>query len=163
MVPEGVEAHLDHFVGLDDPDAVLVAVINAQGSLGTATAKRMMLPGYFFETRGSHPFVGQATRQTMVDMHYAEMVTDQVSYHLPSDFAVEGAPEDSKISWAGHAIFNTKSVQSPSTVTVARSLARAFTFAKPGEYQELSGFYQKVAAIDQQQIVLTRAANEKGN
>jgi hypothetical protein len=123
----------------------------------------MMLPGYLFQTRGSHPFVGQAERQTLVDMHYGEIIADQVTYHLPSGFAVEGAPQDNKLTWAGHAILTIKSVQSPGNLTVARSLARAFTFAKPEEYQELSGFYQKMAALDQQQIVLTRAANEKGN
>jgi hypothetical protein len=163
MVPEGVEAHLDHFLGLDDEDVVLVAVIHTQGALGTATAKRMMVPGFFFETRGSHPFVGQATRQTMVDMHYGEIVADQITYHLPSGFAVESVPQDNKITWAGHAILTDKSVQSPGNLTVGRSLARAFTFAKPEEYQDLRGFYQKMAEADQQQVVLTRAANEKGN
>jgi hypothetical protein len=77
---------------------------------------------------------------------------------------VEGAPQDNKITWAAHAVFTTKSVQSPGKVTLARSLARAFTFAQPEEYQDLSGFYQKVAASDQQQLVLTLApATVKGN
>jgi hypothetical protein len=43
-------------------------------------------------------------------------------------------------------------------------LARAFTLAKPLEYQDLRGFYQKVAAADQQQLVLTAAPQAgKGN
>ena len=38
-----------------------------------------------------------------------------------------------------------------------------FTFAKPEEYQDLRGFYQKIAAADQQQLVLTRTPVAKGN
>jgi hypothetical protein len=49
-------------------------------------------------------------------------------------------------------------------VVVARTLARAFTEAKPEEYQDLRGFYQKVATADQQQLVLAAApAAAKGN
>ena len=76
---------------------------------------------------------------------------------------MEGAPQDAKISWPQHAILSNKTTSSPGQITVARSLARAFTFAKPEEYQELRGFYQKVAAADQQQLVLTRAPEVKGN
>jgi hypothetical protein len=49
-------------------------------------------------------------------------------------------------------------------VTIARQLSRAFTIAKPEEYQDLRSFYQKIAAADQQQLVLTTApAAPKGN
>jgi hypothetical protein len=48
-------------------------------------------------------------------------------------------------------------------ITIARRMARAFTFAKPDEYQNLRDFYQKVAASDQQQLVLTAANAAKGN
>jgi hypothetical protein len=162
-IPEGVEAHVDHFVALDDPDSNLLAVVNISGSLGTATSKRLLLPGYFFETRGAHPFVAQDKRLEPVDMHYGDMVTDQITYHLPDGFSVEGSPQDAKISWPQHAILTDKSITAPGKVTVYRQLARALTFAAPEEYQDLRGFYQKVAAADQQQIVLTAAAAAKGN
>jgi hypothetical protein len=35
--------------------------------------------------------------------------------------------------------------------------------ATPEEYQDLRGFYQKVATADQQQLVLTRDPDGKGN
>ena len=58
---------------------------------------------------------------------------------------VEGAPPDASIPWTGHAAYVTKTVSTPGQVVVARTLARAFTEAKPEEYQDLRGFYQKVA------------------
>ncbi|MGA2086738.1 MAG: DUF3857 domain-containing protein [Terracidiphilus sp.] len=163
MVPEGVEAHLDHFLALDDPDSNLLAVVNVQGTLGAATSKRLLLPGYFFETRGSHPFVDQEKRLEPVDMHYGDQITDQVVYHLPAGLAVESAPQDTKIPWPEHAVFITRTVSAPGQITIARILSRAFTIAKPEEYQDLRGFYQKVATADQQQLVLTRAPAAKGN
>jgi hypothetical protein len=38
IVPEGVEAHIDHFLGLDDPEVNLLAFVNVRGSLGASTA-----------------------------------------------------------------------------------------------------------------------------
>ncbi len=158
QVPEGIEANLDHFLGLDDPDVNLIAIVKVTGTLGTATAKRLLLPGFFFETRGAHPFVDEEKRQEPVDMRYAEEVTDEITYRLPPGMTVEGAPQDEKIPWQGHAVLVSKTKVDGGQVTVARQLARAFTFAKPEEYENLRDFYQKVATADQQQIVLTRSA-----
>jgi len=163
IFPDGVEAHIDHFIGLDDPNVNLIAFVKANGTLGSATSKRVLLPGFFFETRGSHPFVDQEKRLESVDMHYADQVTDQVAYHLPPGLAVEGAPQDAKITWAGHAALATKTVPASGEITIARQLVRGFTFAKPEEYQDLRGFYQKIAAADQQQLVLTASPTSKGN
>jgi hypothetical protein len=163
LVPDGIDAHIDHFLGLDDPDVNLIAIVNVHGTLGAATSKRLLLPGFFFETRGGHPFVNQDKRLEPVDMEYAEQVTDQIVYHLPAGMTVEGTPPDAKIPWEGHAVFVTKAVAAPGQITIARQLARAFTLAKPEEYQDLRSFYQKVAAADQAQLVLTRTPVAQGN
>ena len=163
MVPDGVEAHVDHFVGMDDPYANLVAVVNIRGTLGVATSKRILIPGFFFETRGSHPFVNQEKRLEPVDMHYDEQINDQIVYQLSASLTVEGSPKDTKIPWADHAAYGTKVVSTPGKITIVRQFARAFTVAKPEEYQDLHDFYQKVATADQQQLVLTRAPASKGN
>jgi hypothetical protein len=163
IVPEGVEAHVDHFLGLDDPEVNLMAFVSVRGSLGVSTAKRLLLPGFFFQTGGHHPFVNQEKRLEPVDMHYGDEVQDQITYHLPPGLGVEGAPQDTRIPWPQHAVFATKSVSAPGQVTIARVFSRAFTLAKPEEYQDLRGFYQKIAASDQQQLVLTASAAPKGN
>jgi hypothetical protein len=163
IMPEGVEAHIDHFIGLDNPDANLIAVINARGTLGSATSKRLLLPGFFFEVRGHKPFVDQAQRQTSVDMQYGEQIIDQVIYQFPSSFSVEAAPRDTNISWADQAVLRTKTLQGAGQVTIARSLERTFTLLKPEQYQDLRAFYQKVDANDQQQLVLAINPERKGN
>ena len=162
IVPEGVEAHVDHFLGLDDPNALLMAVIKVTGTLGTATSKRLILPGFFFETREPEPFVNEETRLEQIDMHFASQVTDQLTYDLPSGATVEGAPQDAKVAWADRAMYIVKTKSDSGEVTVGRLLARAFDVAKPEDYQDLRGFYQKVAAADQGQFVLTVPASQKG-
>jgi hypothetical protein len=162
IVPEGVEAHVDHFLGLDDPGSLLMAIVKVTGTLGTATSKRLILPGFFFETRESEPFVNEETRQQPIDMHYAEQVTEQLIYDLPAGASVEGAPEDTKVSWEGRAVYIVKSKSDPGQITVARVLARAFDLARPLDNQDLRGFYQKVSAADQGQLVFTVPANQKG-
>jgi hypothetical protein len=157
LVPDGVTAHIDHFSGLDDPDAKLIAFVLAKGSIGAATSKRIMLPAFFLDTRGEHSFVAQEKRTQFVDMHYGDFVTNQITYHLPDGFSVEGAPQNVVIAWPQHANFVIKSVSAPGQITIAHSIARAFTFAKPEEYQDLRSLYQKIAAADQQQLVLTKS------
>jgi hypothetical protein len=167
-VPDGVEAHVDHFLSMSDPYTNLMAVVNMTGSLGTATGKRLILPGFFFETRGSIPFVNEDKRLEPVDMHYGNRVTDDITYHLPDGMTVEGAPQDTNIPWPGHALLVAKSVVQPGQIIIGQTLSVAFTLAKPEEYQDLRGFYQKVAAADQEQLVLTAspavaASAGKGN
>jgi hypothetical protein len=163
MVPDGVEAHIDHFLGLGDPAGNLIGIVNVQGAPGTATAKRLLLPGFFFETHSHHPFVEEAKRVEVVDMHYGEKVTDQIVYRLPNGFTVEGIPQDADIPWKTQAIFATKTKAAPGQVTVARELLRGFTLVKPEDYATLRDFYQKIAAEDQQQVVLAASSPAKGN
>jgi hypothetical protein len=42
-------------------------------------------------------------------------------------------------------------------------LAHNYTLLDPKDYNDLHGFYQKVATADQQQLVLTRTTAAKGN
>ncbi|MGO9325677.1 MAG: DUF3857 domain-containing transglutaminase family protein [Terracidiphilus sp.] len=162
-VPEGVEAHVDHFLSMNDAYANLIAVVNLKGSLGMATAKRLILPGFFFETRGHTPFVNEEKRLEPVDMHYGDRVTDQVTYHLPEGMTVEGIPPDANFSWPTHALLVAKSLAQPGQIVIGQTLSVAFTLAKPEEYQDLRGFYQKVAAANQGQLVLDLPTGGKGN
>jgi hypothetical protein len=163
IVPDGIDAHVDHFLGMDKPDLNLMAIVKVKGSMGAATSKRLLLPAFFFESRGHTPFVKEEKRLTPVDMQYGERVTDQVTYHLPAGVSVEGAPQDGNIAWQAHAVCVVKTKSDPGQLIVARLLARGFAQAKPEEYQDLRGFYTKVASNDQQEIVLRAAAVEKAS
>ncbi|MEI9969042.1 MAG: hypothetical protein WDM87_10580 [Terracidiphilus sp.] len=108
IVPEGTEAHVDHFLGLDDSSSLLMAVVKVTGTIGSATAKRLILPGFYFETREAEPFVNEETRLEPIDMHYGEQITEQLTYDLPASVSLEGAPQDTRVSWEGHAVYVVK-------------------------------------------------------
>jgi hypothetical protein len=163
MVPDGVEAHIDQFTGLNDPESDLSAAITVKGTLGTATPKRLLLPALFFAAHGDHPFVNQEKRITPVDMHYGGQTFDTVTYLLPPGFNVESSPNPVKVPWQGHAVLNIDFKVDPGKITVVRKFTRAFTFVNQDEYPALHDFYQKVATADQQQLVLTTSPAAKGN
>jgi hypothetical protein len=162
-LPEGVQADFDHFFGLEDYNANLMGIVNVSGSIGAATGKHFFLPGLFFESRASHPFVAQDKRAIPVDVHYPLFESDDVTYELPPGFNVESMPQDANTAWPDHALLKIHSSAKDDSVTVLRTLAYNFTLLKPDEYPNLHDFYLKVATADQQPLVLTRAPAAKGN
>jgi hypothetical protein len=163
MVPDGVEAHIDQFLSLDEYELNLVGVVHAGGSLGTVTGKHLFLPGLFFASRPEHPFVAQDKRVTPIDIHYPRIEREQEVYHLPAGFQVESGPLAAGTTWPGHAVLKIDSKTSAGRVEVTRALAYNFTILNPGEYSSLHDFFQKVASADQQQLVLTPTLPVKGN
>ncbi|HEY3705405.1 MAG TPA: DUF3857 domain-containing protein [Terracidiphilus sp.] len=158
IVPDGVQADFDHFLSLDDYNVNLLAVLKVSGQAGSATGKHFFLPGMFFESRAKHPFVAVDHREIPIDLHYPERVVDDVTYHLPAGFTVESAPQPSTIPWGNSAQLRVASKTTPDSVQIARSLAYNYTLLEAKDYKDLHDFYQKIATADQQQLVLTRAA-----
>jgi len=161
--PDGVQADFDHFIGLDDYNTNLMGIVKVSGNMGTATGKHVFLPGLFFESRIKHPFVAEEKRTAPVDVHYARLQQDDVTYHLPAAFTLESAPQGSNPAWPSHAMLKISSKTDGDTVNVTRALAYNFVLLDPRNYSDLHDFYQKVAAADQQQIVLTRTPVAHGN
>lgn len=164
-LPEGVTATFDHFVGLDDYEAKLVVIVKLSGSLGVPAGKRLIVPGLLFEARSKHPFVAEDKRQAPVDVHYPVMESDHVIYHLPLGYTVESSPNTADVTWPGSALLRISSESKEDRLEVARVFGRNFTVLGPESYNNLHDFYLKLAAADQQQIVLLRAAatTAKGN
>ncbi len=162
-MPDGVQADFDHFLALDDYNVNLVAVIKVSGVIATATGKRVFLPGVFFESHARHPFVAQDKRTIPVDVEYARMVKDDVTYHLPEGFSIESGPQATDVPWPNHAALKIASTPAANGIQVIRTMAYNFTMLDPKEYGGLHDFYQKVATADQQPMVLTRAAVARGN
>jgi hypothetical protein len=162
-LPQGVEASFDHFLGLDDYESNLMAIVKVSGNVGTATGKYFILPGLFFESRAKHPFVAQEKRTTPIDMHYPRMEQDDVVYHLPPGYTIESAPKGIEVSWPGSALLRISSAQTGDSVEVARAFGRNFALLDSKYYGDLHDFYSKLAAADQQPLVLVRAETGKGN
>ena len=163
MVPEGVNADFDHFLGLDDYHSQLMGIVKLSGNIGTSTGKRVFLPGVFFESHAKHPFVEEAKRVSPIDMKYADMVQDDVTYHLPEGYTIESLPTETSIPLTGKAAFRLKGSSDKDRVEVTRTLMRGFTVLGADDYGPLRDFYQKVNTADQQQLVLTTAKTVASN
>ena len=163
QVPNGMEAHLTGFSNLDNPNADLNAAATVTGVAGSSMGKRILLPGSFFTTAEDRAFIDQPNRQQPVDMHYAMQVKDGVLYHFPAGYGLETTAPTATVPWPSFASYQIKSVTNWNDLTVMTTLARAFTFLQPDEYGQLRDFYQKVAAADQQQLVLHATETPKGN
>lgn len=156
-LPAGVQGHIEHIAGLDDPDHQLVAVLPVTGMLATSAGKHLVLPRLFFDTRDSDPFPEGAQRVWPVDMHYPAQEQEQISYDLPAGFKLENPPADVNTRWGENAAYVVRTTVAASSVTNARILARGFTLLDPSQYSQLRDFYQKVTQGDHAQIVLDAA------
>jgi hypothetical protein len=162
-LPDGVDAEFDRFIGLDDPNVNFAGIAKITGALGTVTGKRAFLPAMFFESHGNDPFVSQDKRSTPIDVHFARMEQDDVTYHLPPALSVESAPQTANLTWPDHAALSVTSTAQNGSIQIKRVLAHNYTLLESKEYSDLHSFYQKVATADQQQLVLTATSQAKGN
>lgn len=161
ILPDGVHADFNHFLGLEDYNSVLMATATIHGDIGTAAGKRFLLPGQFFASHAKHPFVAEETRSTPIDVQHAQLVEDDVTYNLPAGYTVESAPQAARIDWPDHGYLKINSKADGSSVNITREMAGNYILLGASEYPKLRGFYQQIAAADQQQLVLVRAQQAK--
>jgi len=145
------------------PSVEVGSIIEYRLTIGEATGKYFILPGLFFETRARHPFTAESSRATPIDVHFPVLQTDEVHYHLPAGYTVEGSPKSDNVKWAGFALLKINSSPEDGGLKVQRVFARNFTLLDPEKYSDLHDFYIKLATADQQQIVLVRPPAPKGN
>jgi hypothetical protein len=163
VLPQGVTGEVGMIQGLETAEGYVSVSAKVSGQMGSSTGKRLLLPGFFFST-GAHPlFVAEEKRVAAVDLHYAEQVIDDAVYHLPAGFTVESAPQPVSLPWEGHAALVVKTAPGAGTIEIKHIFARGFVLLEAKEYPALREYYQKIAANDQQQLVLVKAAGAAGN
>jgi hypothetical protein len=163
LLPEGIAGDLDHFQGLDTSATNLGAFVNVTGQLGTVTGKRITVPAFFFNSDPRTQFVNEATRESAIDLHYAEQVIDDVVFHLPDGFTVEGAPPSSQLPWSNQAAFVVTMTSTEGKIEIKQIFVRGFVMLDPKEYPSLLAFYRRLAATDQQEVILGKSAASGGS
>jgi hypothetical protein len=162
-LPDGVKGKFDGFDGLTDYESDLTAHETLSGMLGSPTGKRLILPGVFFESRGKHPFVEEDVREVPVDLHYATTEEDEVTYRLPTGITLDSLPTDPGVEWASGIKLAIQVTRADGSVTVKRTFVRNAAMLEPSLYGALRYVYRRISRADQQQIVLSRAAEVSGN
>jgi hypothetical protein len=163
LLPQGITGEVDKIQGLETAEGFVSVSAKVTGLLGSSTGKRLLLPGFFFST-GAHPqFVAEEKREAAVDLHHADQVIDDAVYHLPAGFTVESAPQPASLPWEGHAALVVKTAPGAGLIEIKHIFARGFVLLEAKEYPALRDYYQKIAANDQQQLVLVKAPGAAGN
>jgi hypothetical protein len=161
LLPVGVSAEFDQFTGLEDSTGSLTAILKVSGSLGSETGKHLILPGVFFQSHARQSLATAEKRETPIDMHFPRVEEEDLTYHLPSGYALETPPDEVGAGWEGHAIMSTDYKATASSVNAFRSFTYVFTVVDPKEYADLHDFFVRAAAADQTQLVLTRGKAAK--
>jgi hypothetical protein len=163
LLPQGITGEVDKIQGLETAEGFLSVSAKVSGLLGSSTGKRLLLPGFFFSTGAHQQFVAEEKRTSAVDLHYAEQVIDDAVYHLPAGFTVESAPTPAQLPWPEHATLVVKTAPGAGVIDIRHTFQRAFVLLEAKEYPALREYYQKIAASDQQQLVLVKAPGAAAN
>jgi hypothetical protein len=151
-LPDGVDASMNHFVGLADTGQ-LIAIVDVSGHLGTRTGNRLFLPGEFFEAKATPRFAPEK-RENAVDLRYSFIVEDDIRLELPPGVAVETIPAGVDVPLGHYADYRTKYLSAKDGFEELRTLGVGNIFYKVDEYPQLRAFFQKIGAQDQTQVVL---------
>jgi Domain of Unknown Function with PDB structure (DUF3857)/Transglutaminase-like superfamily len=158
LLPQGIVGEISNIQGLTTSAGYVSVTVKVSGRLGTVTGKRIMLPAFFFSSVAHEQFLAEERREAPIDLRYAEQVIDDVVYHLPSGYAVESAPQAVQLPWPDRAALVIKTQPAPGVVDIKHIFARAFVLLDPKEYPTLRDYYQKMAATNQQQVILLPGA-----
>ncbi len=164
VLPAGVEAKTDHFIGLTDSATALMAVGQVSGTLGTRAGKRLIVPADIFQANEKAPFA-PAARKNMVDLHYPYVAQDDVTLMLPPGTSVASVPTNAKFGITNLTLYTSVYAAKGNQFEEVRQVSVGSNLFKADEYPQLRDFFQKASAQDQQQVVLegiTSASSSAG-
>jgi hypothetical protein len=153
LMPNGMEVKVDSIENLDDYEKPFTVSYNVKGPIGSATGKRLLLPGDIFESN-ARPTFPHEKRETAIFFDYPRIVQDAARINFPAGFTFESAPATEQLPFQKFAAYALKSDTGPTSVTIQRELDLGNIFFKLEEYPDLRAFYNKIETKDQEPIVL---------
>jgi hypothetical protein len=157
LMPGGMEVKVVSVDKLEEYEEPLTAKLHVEGPVGSATGKRLLIPGDLFETN-SHAVFVREKRELPVALSYRYTIHDAVRINLPPGFEVESAPTAGSFTIPKMAIYNFKSAPDAAGITIRRDLYMGQVLFLQKEYPDLRTFYTQFEAKDQEPIVLKVAA-----
>jgi hypothetical protein len=162
MMPAGMEVKVAKIDDVTDYEKPLVASFTVKGSIGSATGKRLLIPGDIFESR-TKPTFSHEKREQGIYFEYPYMMRDAVRVNFPKTFSVESLPAGETAQYQKSIAYGLKTEQTPSSVTFRREFDIVDILYKSEEYKDLRAFYSKFETKDQENVVLKFAADSSGN
>jgi len=155
MLPNGMDVHVDDIDKLADYESPLKVTYTVKGSLGSATGKRLILPGDLF-VASSEPIFTSDKREFPVYFHYAYYDQDAERIKFPAGFTLESSPKPAQSQYQKSAIYQYMVDNTPNTnsITTHRNFAMADIIIPQTEYPQLKTYYSQMAQQDQETVVL---------
>lgn len=157
MIPRSLEVKDVTVANVADYEQPLKVTYNVEGSLGTVTGKRLLLPADLFLANEKATFPHDK-REIAIDFRYPEHVVDAQRIIFPSSFSIEAVPSHAKFNFAKAGAYGMVVDQSPTFFTTHREYEFAEILVLPAEYTQLRTFYSQMEANDQQPVILKAAA-----
>jgi hypothetical protein len=156
-LPKDSEVKLISTPNWNDVESDLAAEFRISASIASNAGKRVLFPAHAFHFAQPAMFP-HASRVNGVYLYYPSRETDDISFTVPPTLTVESMPQKDTVQLP-YAIYRAEYSGKGNNISILRDVANnEFIFSKE-HYPEIKGFYDKVKAGDEQQIILRSAAN----
>ena len=155
-IPHTLEVKDVTVANVTDYEKPFNVVYQVEGTLGTWTGKRLVLPADLFLVNHKATFPHEK-REVAVNFDYPQWTRDALRINFPSNFSIEAAPSAAKYSFKTLAGYGMSIESAPTSFTTRREYIFADVFVLPPEYQQLRTFYSQFETNDQQSIILKSA------
>jgi len=159
-LPDTAEVKMTTNPEWEDGEKPLKAVFRVTSPIVTAAGRRRLLPMQVFHF--SRPAVlPHSTRKFAVYFDFPYSGVDRLHVELPPNMTAESVPpsEQTKL---GYAYYATQYQQAGSELETIRQVGIGSNVIGVENYADLKGFFEKVKAGDDQQVVLTGVPNAQG-
>lgn len=161
MLPRELVIKVGKIEKLDDYEEPLTVNYDVSGGIGSATGKRLLVPGDLFETNSKMTFPHEK-RAIGVYFEYPHLVQDAVKINFPKNLAIESQPTDAQLQFKNFAAYQLSSTSTATSFIVRRNYSLGEIIFEPTEYPELRTFYNQFESKDQQTVVLKFSGEAAG-
>ena len=153
LLPHSLEVKDVTVSNLTDYEQPLKVSYNVEGTIGSWTGKRLVLPADLFRVNQKATFPHEK-REVAVDFLYPQQIRDTLRVNFPADLSIEAAPSAANFNLKQMAAYGMTVDTTTTNFTTRRDYVEAENYILPDEYPDLRTFYSKFETNDQQSIVL---------
>jgi hypothetical protein len=156
-LPAESEVKLTNVPNWKDIEKPLMAEFRVSAPIASNAGKRILFPAQAFHFL-QKPMFPHSERVNGIYLYYPSREMDDVTLTVPASMALESMPKKETVQ-LDYAIYNAEYSGKGQTISIMRDLAiNAYVFPRE-KYPEVKGFYDKVKAGDEQQLILRSTAN----
>ena len=161
-LPQGAIVALDHVEGWEATEEPLRVVYKVEVSSFAQTAgKRLLVPSTLFRTTRQREAFQHSERKYAVYFPFAYQELDNIILQTPDGYSSESVPPATDVKLASTRFITSRSFSGNQFVSKRALVVNGIMFPV-AQYPELKGFFDKVLAADQEQLVLQSSVATAG-